>query len=119
MARKKITLEQMAAQAIRLGADHLEIEYKDGCEEVFAMKSGFGWGIASIRSSNPEAKSLRSELYALAKKKQRVEIDEHTPTSCAPVSLTVSARMPFAWSCALCDNRTAVCEEQPAFSKPG
>jgi len=78
MARKKITLEQMAAQAIRLGADHLEIEYKDGCEEVFAMKSGFGWGIASIRSSNPEAKSLRSELYALAKKKQRVEIDEHT-----------------------------------------
>jgi hypothetical protein len=41
------------------------------------MKSGFGWGIASIRSSSPEAKSLRTELYALAKKKQRVKIDEH------------------------------------------
>jgi len=78
MARKKITLEQLAGQAIRLGADHLEIEYKDGCEEACAMKSGFGWGIASIRSSSPEAKSLRNELYALAKKKQRVKVDDHT-----------------------------------------
>jgi len=66
MARKKITLEQLAAQAIRLGADHLEVEYKDGCEEVCAMKSGIGWG-----------------------------------------------------SCAVCDNRTAGREEQPAFSTQG
>ncbi len=79
MAREKMAiLEELAAQAIRLGADHLEVEYKDGCEEVFAMKSAFGWGIASIRSSSPEAKSLRNELYALAKKKQRVKIDERT-----------------------------------------
>jgi hypothetical protein len=78
MARKKITLEQLVATAIGLGADRLEIEYKDRCEEVFAMKSGFGIGIASVRRSSPEAKSLRNELYALAKKKQRVKIDEHT-----------------------------------------
>ena len=78
MARKKITLEQLVAKAIDLGADQLEVEYKDGCEEVFAMKSAFGWGIASIRSTSPEAKSLRHELYALAKKKQRVKIDERT-----------------------------------------
>lgn len=76
MARKKITLEQLAAQAISLGADELEIEYKDGCEEICAMKSGFGWGIASIPSSSPEAESLRHELYALAKKKRRLKIDE-------------------------------------------
>jgi len=67
---------EAAWQAIRLGADHLEVEYKDGCEEVCAMKLGIGWGIAGIPSSSPEAKSLRSELYALAKKKQRVKIDE-------------------------------------------
>jgi hypothetical protein len=79
MARKKKTLlEQLAAKAMSLGADGLEVEYKDGCEEVCAVKSGFGLGIASLRSSSPEAKSLRHELYALAKKKQRVTIDNCT-----------------------------------------
>ena len=42
------------------------------------MKSGVGLGIASFRSSSPEAKSLRNELYALAKKRQHAKIDEHT-----------------------------------------
>jgi hypothetical protein len=67
MAReKRAILEELAAQAIRLGADRLEVEYKDRHEEVFAVKSGFGWG-----------------------------------------------------SCAVCDNRTAGREEQPAFSTQG
>jgi hypothetical protein len=79
MARKKgALLEPLLAKAISLGAGELEIEYKGRCEEVFAMKSGFGLGIANFRSSSPEAQSLRNELYALAKKKQRVKIDEHT-----------------------------------------
>jgi hypothetical protein len=79
MARKKeAILEPLLAKAISLGADQLEVEYKDRCEEVFAVKSGFGLGIANFRSSSPEAQSLRNELYALAKKKQRVKIDEHT-----------------------------------------
>lgn len=78
MARKKgAILEPLLAKAIGLGADQLEVKYKDRCEEVFATKSGFGLGIASFRSSSPEAKSLRNDLYALAKKKQRVKIDEH------------------------------------------
>ena len=79
MARaKKAILERLLAKAIALGADELEVEYKAGCEEVFAMKSNFGLGIASLRRSSPEAKSLRHELYALAKKKQRVTIDDRT-----------------------------------------
>jgi hypothetical protein len=79
MARKKGTvLEPLLAKAIGLGADQLEVDYKDGSEVVFAMKSGVGVGIASFRSSSPEAKSLRNELYALAKKRQRTKIDEHT-----------------------------------------
>lgn len=76
--KKGAILEPLVAKAIRLGADQLEVEYKDRCEEVFAMKSGFGLGIASLRSSSPEVKSLRKELYALVKKKRRVEIDEQT-----------------------------------------
>ena len=69
MARKKgAILEPLLAKAISLGANQLEVEYKDRCEEVFAVKSGFGLGIANFRSSSPEAKSLLSGLYALAKK---------------------------------------------------
>jgi len=79
MARKMgAILQQLLAKAIGLGADQLEVEYKDGAEEVFAMKSGVGLGIGSFRSSSPEAKSLRNELYALAKKRQRAKIDKHT-----------------------------------------
>ena len=77
-SKKRASLEQLAEQAVRLGADELEVEYKAGCEEVFAMKSNYGLGIASLRSSSPEAKSLQHELYALAKKKQRVTIDDRT-----------------------------------------
>jgi len=76
--KKRAILEPLLAKAISLGANQLEVEYKDRCEEVFAVKSGFGLGIANFRSSSPEAKSLRNELYALAKKRQRAKIDEHT-----------------------------------------
>ena len=79
MVRKKgAILEPLLAKAIGFSADQLEVEYKDGSEEVFAMKSGVGLGIANFRSSSPEAKSLRNELYALAKKRQHAKIDEHT-----------------------------------------
>ena len=79
MAREKKTmLELLAAKAIALGADQLEAEYKDRCEEVFAMKSGIGVGIASLRASSRQAAALRRELYALAKKKRRVIIDNST-----------------------------------------
>jgi hypothetical protein len=68
----------MAMKAIRLGADELEVEYKHPCEEVFALKSGFGVGIASLRGSSRRAAALRRELYTLAKKKRRVIIDSFT-----------------------------------------
>jgi hypothetical protein len=39
MARdKKAFLDQLATQAIRLGADELEVEYKHPCEEVAARQ---------------------------------------------------------------------------------
>jgi hypothetical protein len=73
----KTVLEPLAAEAIRLGAETLEVEYKGGCEEVFAMKGGFGFGIARLRSSSPEAESLRQELYALTKRSRRITVGEH------------------------------------------
>jgi hypothetical protein len=52
------TLEQLVAEAIRLGADALDIDYKDHPERVAAMRGSFGVGIASIPSSSPEAQEL-------------------------------------------------------------
>ena len=45
----------------------MEIEYKNGREEVFAVSSGIGVAIAGLDSSS-------EELYAIAKKKRVVRI---------------------------------------------
>jgi len=61
-------LARLVAQAVDLGADGLDIEYKDGHEEVCAMKGSFGFGIASIPSSSEEASTLRDQLRAVGRK---------------------------------------------------
>jgi hypothetical protein len=72
--RLESILERLAVQAIGLGADELEVEYKDGYEWAFATKAGMGFGIASFRSSSPEAGALREELHRLAKRKRRIVV---------------------------------------------
>ena len=61
-------LTRLVTEAVRQGADELEIEYRDGCEEVCAMKGGVGLGIASLDSSGEEACALREQLRAIGKK---------------------------------------------------
>ena len=59
----------------------MEIEYKNGREEVFAVSSGIGVGIAGLDSSSEEARSRREELTAIAKK-NRLTFESpgaHTP----------------------------------------
>jgi hypothetical protein len=68
-------LEQLAAEAIRRGADSLEVEYKDGCERVFAVVAQIGYGIASLDSTTKEAEELRTDLYAIRKKGRWVTVD--------------------------------------------
>ena len=41
-------LEQLATEAIRLGAHAMEVEYKDGHEGVFAVSGEVGYGIARL-----------------------------------------------------------------------
>lgn len=72
--KQKSIVERLAAEAVRLGVDELEIEYKDGYEEVVAPVGSIGFGIARFRSSGRQARSLREELYGMAKKKRRVII---------------------------------------------
>ncbi len=69
-------LESLATEALRLGFDTLEVEYKDGFEEVCGLKQGVGFGIARFRSSSPEGTALRRELYGTLKKPQRVVLDD-------------------------------------------
>lgn len=68
-------VERLATEAIRGGADFLEVEYKDGYEDVIAVKGDLGLGIARFRSSSPEAVTLRKELHRIAKSKHRVAVD--------------------------------------------
>jgi len=68
-------VERLAAEAIRRGADLLDVEYKDGYEDVVAAKGGVGHGIARFRSSSPEAVTLREELHRIAKRKHRITVD--------------------------------------------
>jgi hypothetical protein len=66
--------ERLAGEAIRLGADLVEVEYKDGSEEVFAVRGGVGHGIARFRSSSPEAAKLREELHRIVTRKRQIVV---------------------------------------------
>lgn len=68
-------LVRLVSKAMRHGADELEIEYPDGCEEVCAMKDGMGFGIASLDSSGEEACVLREQLCAIEKRGATVSTD--------------------------------------------
>ena len=61
-------LARLVATAVEYGADALDIEYKDGHEEVCAMKGNVGFGIASLDSSSEEAQALREHLGAIGRK---------------------------------------------------
>jgi hypothetical protein len=68
------TLDRLASEAIRQGASPIEIEHKDGYEEVYFMKGGAGSGI-TLPSPSPEVRSLLRELHGIAKRGHRVGVD--------------------------------------------
>jgi hypothetical protein len=68
-------LGQLVAKAVAYGADGLEIEYKDGHEEVCAMKGSFGVGIARFPSLSDDARCLRDQFHAIRRKGRRVTTD--------------------------------------------
>jgi hypothetical protein len=65
-------LEKFAAEAIRLGAEQLEVENKDGCEEVLAIAGDFGFRIGRLRSTSQDAAVLREELYQCTRRKRQI-----------------------------------------------
>src|SRR6266852_5506959 len=71
MGRPATLLEGLCGHALSLGAQSIEVEYKDRREWVFARKGNLGVGIANYTSSSADAKELRGNLYAAAKKPVR------------------------------------------------
>jgi hypothetical protein len=71
MGKPATLLEGLCGHALSLGAQSIEVEYKDNRQWVFAHKGGAGIGIANYARSSADAKELRGNLYAAAKKPVR------------------------------------------------
>jgi Iron dependent repressor, N-terminal DNA binding domain len=71
MGRPVTLFERLCHHALSIGADGLLVEYKDRHDWVFAQKAGTGVGIAKYPSSGADAKELRTNLYAAARKPVR------------------------------------------------
>ncbi len=73
---RPLGLEQLVSEALCVGADALEVEYRDGHEEVVAMKGAFGVLIACLSAN--DATGLRNELVALLRRNRRMVVDDGT-----------------------------------------
>jgi hypothetical protein len=74
MGRQTTLLEALCGHALSLGAQSIQVEYKDRRECVIANKDGIGISIANYMSSSADAKELCGNLYAGAKKPRRVVV---------------------------------------------
>jgi hypothetical protein len=75
MGKPTTLLEGLCGHALALGAESIEVEYDDGREWVFARKAETSISIANYATSGADAKELRKNLYAAAKKPVRTVID--------------------------------------------
>ena len=74
MGKPATLLEGLCGHARSLGAQSIGVEYKDHREWVFAYWGSAGVGIANYASSIGDAKELRGNLAAAAKKPVRTVI---------------------------------------------
>ena len=75
MSRPATLLEGLCGHALGLGAHSLEVEYRDREEWVFARKGDTAIRIAHYRSTGADAKELRDNLYAAAKRPVRTVLN--------------------------------------------
>jgi hypothetical protein len=73
--QKPDVLTDVVAKVLSIGANEFEVEYKDGHEEICAMRGPIGFGVASLKSSSAQAQELRTRLCDAKKKRQRVIVD--------------------------------------------
>lgn len=61
-------LSGFLAKALEMGCNEIEVEYKDGHEEITAFQGSFGFGIGSVRTR--DAEPLFTEIKDLKRKKR-------------------------------------------------
>lgn len=74
MGKPATLLEGLSGHALSFGAQSITVEYKDRREWVFANIDGTSIRIANYESSSADAKELRRDLSAAAKKPVRTVI---------------------------------------------
>jgi len=67
-------VHELITEAVGLGADTIQVEYRDGYEEISVLKGGVGFEIARWPSSGRLAVSLRQELHDLRKKRAKATV---------------------------------------------
>jgi len=68
-------LEEIAFKTIRSGGQAVEVEYKDGYEEIFPLSGPSGVTVGTrLEGSSKEARSLRADLYGIVKKRRRITV---------------------------------------------
>lgn len=68
MNNEEVVLK-LIVEALEIGANEIEVQYKDGYEEVYARSGDIGSLMKRLNSLSEEAKGLREELYNLRKRK--------------------------------------------------
>jgi LexA DNA binding domain len=74
MSKPKTLLEDLCTHALACGAQSIEVKHKDGSEWVYIRKGNTAHRVANFARSSREAKELRENLYAAAKKPIRTAI---------------------------------------------
>jgi hypothetical protein len=75
MGKPTTLLEGLSGHALSLGAQSIEVEYKSRRQWVFVIRDGERIGVANWAISSSDAKELRGNLYAVAKKPVRTVLD--------------------------------------------
>ena len=92
-------IEELASETIRAGGDAVEVEYKDGYEEVFPVKGQFGTSIGfQLDSSSQEAPNHYEKSCTRLRRKGGVSRLAVVNTNYGVGSTTVSVSMRFAWN---------------------
>jgi hypothetical protein len=72
MSRNPDVLTEVVARILASGATEFEVEYRDCKEHVVALFNGaVGVGVATFPSDSDDAQELRSQLYALKKRRRK------------------------------------------------
>jgi hypothetical protein len=59
-----VIIKELAAEAIRCGADMIEVEYDEGYEEVYVRKDNVGFGIKRLEASRSQGLLLQKKSTA-------------------------------------------------------